>query len=376
MNRQSFEVSSPLRNSFRVRQIAGMFDVPLREKLTEQFTAELPAADDAWQVGLIVGPSGAGKSTVARQAFGEQVYAPGDWPRDAAVIDALFAAAGDETISIKQMVGLLTAVGFSSPPAWVKPYGVLSNGERFRCDLARSLVAGLAASDAPPMVVFDEFTSVVDRDVARACAAAVAKAVRSQQVRGRFVAVTCHYDVEPWLAPDWTLDMATGELAWRRLRRPAARLGLELELEVRRCGAGLWPLFARHHYLSGRLSWGARCYAALCRGRPIAFCAVLAQFARRAAWRISRLVTLPDFQGLGIGTRLAEAIGDAYLAEGQQFGVTAAHPALLAHCLRSPRWRLRGIRKPGRARRRSPQDDYRDSHDRAVATFQYLGGVA
>ena len=368
MSQQTFEVSTPIRDSFRVRQIAGMFDVPLHEKLTERFTAELPATDDAWQVGLIVGPSGAGKSTVARQAFGAQLYEPGTWPSDTAVIDVLFAAAGSDAISIKQMVGLLTAVGFSSPPAWVKPYGVLSNGERFRCDLARSLVAGLAVSDAPPTVVFDEFTRVVDRDVARACAAAVAKAVRSQQVRGRFVAVTCHYDVEPWLAPDWTLDMATGRLAWRSLRRP------KLRLEVRRCGAGLWPLFARHHYLSAGLSWGARCYAALCRGRPVAFCAVLAQFARRGAWRISRLVTLPDFQGLGIGTRLAEAIGDAYLTEGQEFGVTAAHPALLAHCLRSPRWRLRSIRKPGRSRRRSPKDDYRDSHGRAVATFQYLGG--
>ncbi len=373
MNTQTFEVSTPVRDSFRVRQIAGMFDVPLQEKLTERFTAELPSADKSWQVGLIVGPSGAGKSTVARQAFGAELYEPGIWPTDAAVIDVLFAAAGNEAISIKQMVGLLTAVGFSSPPAWVKPYAVLSNGERFRCDLARALVAGLAASAAAPTVVFDEFTSVVDRDVARACAAAVAKAIRSQQVRGRFVAVTCHYDVEPWLAPDWTLDMATGRLVWRSLRRPGLRP--RLRLEVRRCGAGLWPLFARHHYLSAGLSWGARCYAALCRGRPVAFCAVLAQFARRGAWRISRLVTLPDFQGLGIGTRLAEAIGDAYLADGQEFRVTAAHPALLAHCLRSPRWRLRSIRKPGRARRRSPQDDYRDSHGRAVATFQYLGGV-
>ncbi len=270
MLQQSFEVSSPIKSSFRVSQIAGMFDVPLQEKLTERFIAELPSADDAWQVGLIVGPSGTGKSTVARQAFGSQLYEPGIWPTDAAVIDALFAAAGNEAISIKQMVGLLTAVGFSSPPAWVKPYGVLSNGERFRCDLARALVAGLAASDSPPTVVFDEFTSVVDRDVARACAAAVAKAIRSEQVRGRFVAVTCHYDVEPWLAPDWTLDMATGRLAWRSLRR--SELRPRLELEVRRCGAGLWPLFARHHYLSAGLSWGARCYAALCRGRPSCSC--------------------------------------------------------------------------------------------------------
>jgi len=66
MNTQTFEVSSPFHDSFRVRQIAGMFDVPLQEKLTERFTAELPSADKSWQVGLIVGPSGAGKSTLMR----------------------------------------------------------------------------------------------------------------------------------------------------------------------------------------------------------------------------------------------------------------------------------------------------------------------
>ena len=112
---------------------------------------------------------------------------------------------------------MLTAVGFSSPPAWVKPYRVLSQGEQFRCDLARALLTGKRR------VVFDEFTSVVDRTVARIGSAAVAKAVRRSGAgvspantssaailvaRKQFVAVTCHYDVAEWLEPDWVLDMA------------------------------------------------------------------------------------------------------------------------------------------------------------------------
>src|SRR5690606_23963986 len=96
-----------------------------------------------------------------------------------------------------------------------------------------------------PIVAFDEFTSVVDRQVAQFGSAAVARAVRSGRVPCRFVAVTCHYDVAEWLAPDWTLDMATGQADWRRLRRP------DIRLEVVRCRARLWSLFARHHYLSG-----------------------------------------------------------------------------------------------------------------------------
>ena len=128
---------------------------------------------------------------------------------------------------IKEITRLFTAVGFSSPPSWIKPYSVLSNGEQFRCDLARALAEGgrrkaegrRNAADASsiippssfrlPLVVFDEFTSVVDRNVARVVSAAIAKGIRSGQIGCRFVAVTCHYDVTEWLEPDWVIDMAT-----------------------------------------------------------------------------------------------------------------------------------------------------------------------
>ena len=70
-------VNCPVHDSFRVEQVAGMFDVPLCEKATERFQVELPTEDDVWQIGLIVGPSGSGKSTVARHAFGAAVYGAG-----------------------------------------------------------------------------------------------------------------------------------------------------------------------------------------------------------------------------------------------------------------------------------------------------------
>jgi GNAT superfamily N-acetyltransferase len=342
----TIEVSCPLRSSFRVEQVAGMFDVPLADKLVERFEVELPADDEPWQIGLIVGPSGSGKSTVARhhfsEAFGTQSEPQRTWPRDQAVIDGF----GD--LPIKQIVGLLTSVGFGSPPSWIKPYDVLSGGEKFRCDLARAL------------------TSLVDRAAAQFGSAAVARAIRSGQVRRRFVAVSCHYDVEPWLEPDWTLDMATGRLHRRRLRRP------RIQLEVRRCPLEAWRMFARHHYLNGRLSWGARCYVALWNGIPAAFCAVLPMFATRDRWRITRLVTLPDYQGLGIGTKLAEAVGDLYLAAGKRFGITAAHPALLNHCRRSPRWKLTRVVRCGTRRHDRKKSNYHGAAGRAVASFELV----
>jgi len=126
-------VSTPIRESFKVEQVRGMFDLPRSpvEKLT--FTAELPDLSEDWTIGAIVGPSGSGKSTLARAAFGASVHDPADWPADRAVIDA-FAG-----LPIKRVTQLLTAVGLGSPLAWLRPYHVLSGGEKFRCELARAI---------------------------------------------------------------------------------------------------------------------------------------------------------------------------------------------------------------------------------------------
>lgn len=356
------EWTCPVYDSFRVQQVAGMFDVPLGEKLSERVRVTLPDLESPWQIGLIVGPSGSGKSSLARQLFGSQLHAACAWPADRAVVD------GFGELPIQQITGLLTAVGFSSPPSWVKPYAVLSNGERFRCDLARALASSLPGGTAEPaLVAFDEFTSVVDRNVARIGSAAVAKAIRADRVPCRFVAVTCHYDVAEWLEPDWTIDMATRTSQRRRLRRPP------IELQLHRATVDAWRLFARHHYLSGSLNPSARCYLASWRGEPVTFCATLPVLGRPGERRISRLVTLPDYQGIGVGMRVAEAVGEVHRESGQRLRVTASHPALVAHCKRSPLWRAVRVMKTGARRSPGRFRAYRGSSGRAVVSFEYLG---
>ena len=349
-------VACPVFDSFRVKQVAGMFDVPLTQKVSQRFRVEVPDDlwDRPWRIGLIVGPSGSGKSTIARQMFGDRLYQPRQWIQDQAVIDGL----GDRPI--KEVTGLFTAVGFSSPPSWSKPYHVLSNGEQFRCDLARALGE---ASRTGGTVAFDEFTSVVDRNVARAASAAIAKGMQAGQILGRVVAVTCHYDVTEWLQPDWIIDMATSQFQWRCLPRPT------IQLEIVRCTRGAWAMFARHHYLSGSLSTAAQCFLAMWEGNPVAFCAVLSLYGFKNRRRISRIVTLPDYQGIGVGMKFTETVSDLYLEQGMRMNVTASHPAVIAHCRRSPRWRAVGVRKTGS----KPQGNYRGSAGRAVVSFEYLG---
>ena len=350
-------VTCPVHDSFRVQQVAGMFDVPLAERSVERFSVEIPADDEDWRVGLIVGPSGSGKSTVARQHYGDRLRGHEPWPEDRAVVDCF-----DDTPT-RGIVETLTAVGFSSPPAWVKPYHVLSGGERFRCDLARALLAG------GELVVFDEFTSVVDRTVAKASSAAIAKAIRKDRLGGgkRFVAVTCHYDVAEWLEADWVLDMADGRLKRRRLRRP------HIEVEVARCKLEAWKLFARHHYLSGTLAPGARCYLATWRGEPVTFCATLSVIAKKGHRRFTRIVTLPDYQGMGIGMRAVSAVADIEHEQGFRVNVTSSHPGVIRHCKDSPRWRAVNVKKTGSSPRRTNRfAGYRSSTGRAVVSFEHL----
>lgn len=196
-----FTLETELSRSSRVKQLAAMFDVPLSEKAKLHFRGELPIEDRPWSVGLIVGPSGAGKSSVMRFVWGEP--SPLEWTGKSVIDD--FA----KSLTMQEIATVCQAVGFNTIPAWMRPYCVLSNGERFRVEIARRLLE----TPGQQPIVLDEFTSVVDRQVAKIGSHAVQKWVRKN---GRqFVAVTCHYDVIEWLQPDWILEPATMEFARR-----------------------------------------------------------------------------------------------------------------------------------------------------------------
>lgn len=352
---KTIRVAAPVYDSFRVRQISGIFDVPATAKAESTFDFELPDLDQDWKIGLIVGPSGSGKTTAARELFADHLYRRFAWPEDASVLDAF----GPHPI--KKIVQTLTTVGFSSPPSWIKPYSVLSNGEQFRCDLAKTILDG-----PDDYVVFDEFTSVVDRNVARIGSAALAKGIRQGDIAKRFIAVTCHYDVTQWLTPDWILDMATGKTSGRSLRRP------EIRLDIVRTSRDLWPLFARHHYLSGNLSPAAQCFAALWQGTPVAFCGLLPLMGMKGRRRISRIVTLPDYQGVGIGSAFLDGMGVVCRRNGWRLNITAGHPAVIAHCRKSLDWTTVSVRKTGSGTRQFNRP-CSGSAGRAVVSFEFVG---
>ena len=59
--------------------------------------------------------------------------------------------------------------------------------------------------------VIDEYTSVVDRNVAKAASVSLSKYVKNNNLEN-IVLSTCHHDILDWLEPDWVLDTDTVEL--------------------------------------------------------------------------------------------------------------------------------------------------------------------
>ncbi len=217
-------------------------------------------------------------------------------------------------------------------------------------------------------IVFDEFTSVVDRNVAQIGSAALAKVIRAKKLQ--FVAVTCHEDVEEWLQPDWIYRPAENAFSWRLLRRRPA-----IDLEIFRCHASAWPLFAPHHYLSHSLVPSAACFLATWRGEPVAFSSWIPYVgAGPATRREHRTVTLPDFQGVGIGNVLSATIASMWTALGIRATSTTTHPAMIRSRQKSKLWYMR--RPPSLLKDRTEKGKFagmKHAVTRLTAGFEYIG---
>lgn len=348
-------VESPVSTSTRARQVCSMFDVPPQGTARLEWSVNVPALDEDWSVGLIVGPSGSGKTSVMRKVYGEPPAL--EWGAASVVDD--FA----RTLSVQQVTDACGAVGFNTIPAWLRPFAVLSNGEKFRVDLARRLL------ELPDPIVVDEFTSVVDRQVAQIGAHAVQKYVR--KAGRKFVAVSCHYDVIDWLQPDWVLDMATQSFTRRLVqRRPA------VECVVARVPYAAWAMFAPFHYLTADLHRSARCFGLWANGRLAVFCGVLHRPHPKVddVKGVSRVVTLPDYQGMGLAFALIDRLGAAHRAMGLRFRNYPAHPAFVRAHDRSPMWRLK--KKPGQfgsGTGKSSSVSGSAQQQRPCAVFEYVG---
>ena len=314
----------------RVMQIRGMFDIQTQKTETTTINDNIPdLTEKEWNIGLIVGASGTGKSTIAKKHFDQLLDPEVEWA-DCALIDNFC-----KQNTLKEIVATLTSVGLSSPPTWLRSYKTLSTGEKFRANTARLLL------EHSKLVAIDEFTSVVDRTVAQIASSSIAKTVRKKNQK--LVAVSCHYDIIDWLQPDWIYEPQSGQFIWRSLQpRP------NIQANIIKVDKEAWQLFARYHYQDHNLNISAQCYLATINEIPAVFCAILPlpHPHLKNAFRVSRIVTLPDFQGVGIGSKVLNELASGYKAKNKTLYITTSHPTMIKSLNNNPDWKMN--RKPSR----------------------------
>ena len=265
-----------------------------------------PERDGSWSIGLIVGPSGSGKTQLLKDNYGITEFPI--WNTNKAIVSHF--------TDHNSAIDCFSAVGLNSVPSWCKPFHVLSNGEQFRANMARMLSNNSS---------FDEFTSVVDRTVAKSCSHAIQRYIRKNTISG-IVFATCHYDVLEWLQPDWCFDTLTEAM----LPRGCLQCRPKIELTIEPCSKSLWNIFKHHHYMTSEINIASEMFIATWEDVPIGFtsCISMPSGTLKNAWREHRTVVLPDYQGLGIGVRLSDWMGERCKYLGRRYFSKTSHPRM------------------------------------------------
>lgn len=190
----------------RKREICWNFGIPPREP-PFVVGGQLPIRFAPGSIALIVGPSGSGKSTVLR-AMGERtegaVWVTGRrFPTDRAIADAVAPSA-----ELGRALEIMSACGMGEPRLWLRRFGDLSEGERFRACLARAVGASLSGRRRRP-ILCDEFSAVLHRRMAKAVAYSLRKLVSRYGLA--LVVASAQVDIVDDLQPDQTIRLGGGD---------------------------------------------------------------------------------------------------------------------------------------------------------------------
>ena len=362
--------------SYRAERVKSLFNA--ETGYTWSAAADIPIDNMTWGIGLIVGPSGSGKTGIGGSIFPKvpihNLYS--GWPEHSPIVDAI-APGGD----FNQVTGALAAVGLGDVPAWLRPFRVLSNGEQFRAGLARLIC------DQPDEVVIDEFTSVIDRQIAKVGAAAFGKSWR--RTTKKVVLLSCHYDIIEWLQPDWVYDTKEARFYTRDClrQRPA------IELTIYRVPGTKWNYFKPHYYLDLPYPVAAQYFIAFVGDEPVAHLAVCPMFQGKH-YRATRLVVMPEWQGIGVGTAFLNEVCRKHLEgegrNGHKFTTLfhTSHPQLCPALRRSKMWEqvsgaikfdnkaksIKTLAAASEAKGEKKKTGGFGGHFRAIQGFKYIGG--
>lgn len=313
---QSVEVilESNVFDNFRCKMACDALDIDIKKKSLHHLVINDIDINADWNVGLIYGASGSGKTTLAKKMFGPDVFRT-ILDEELPIINQLA-----EHLSYDECAAILTGIGLNSVPCWVRPVKTLSNGQKARAEAALLMVQN------NDIVCIDEWTSVVDRTVAKAMSFCLQKFARKHNKK--IILLSCHNDVLEWLNPDWMIDCNEQKFLKRANEDFFFQPREQLRFDIRKIGRQSWKYFSKYHYLSERLPGGQiYLYGLFHESKQIGFqCFANYTPTRKGQLPIyhsNRTVIHPDYQGLGLGIKLINDSSRVFKQEHPHYKVMA-----------------------------------------------------
>jgi ABC-type lipoprotein export system ATPase subunit len=327
------QLQSEVFKTFRCQKAADSLDIDTAKKSIHHLSVSADLKSH-FNVGLIVGSSGSGKTTLAKQIFGKDCFNVSIDPA-LPVIEQF-----PKDWSYDDCASALNGIGLTSVPTWIRPVYTMSNGQRARAE------AALSMSNSQGLICIDEWTSVVDRTVAKVMSHCVAKYTR--KTNKQVVLNSCHYDVIEWLNPDWIIDCNEQKYIDRRAVVGTFERTDRLRLDIRPVSRETWKSFSKYHYLSERLPGGKIFTYGLFNGATqIGFqCFAAYIIGDQNTFFINRIVIHPDYAGLGMGIKLATETSRDMVRRGYRVKGKYSSVPLYKAMLRHPEWVCTAINKP------------------------------
>lgn len=157
----------------------------------------------------------------------------------------------------------------------------------------------------------------------------------------------------------------------------------EIKLTVRRVEASVWTsmLFDKSHYLTSELNKSCKCLLFEWNNVPVAFVGILNTPRKGIPYgcSISRIVILPDYQGLGLSTIIFNFVGGIVksLSDDEhdyRLYIKTAHSKFGQALSRNPNVRGTVFDGKGRDKKSADNQRYRNRLTRVSYCKEYIGG--
>lgn len=365
---QTYDVilQSPVSNAYRCKRAADSLDIDVNKKSIHHLNISADIESE-YNIGLIIGASGSGKTTLAKKIFGDDCF-KSILDESKPIIEQF-----PDSYDYEQCASILSGVGLTQVPCWIRPVYTLSNGQKSRAE------AALLMCKNDSITIIDEWTSVVDRTVAKVMSHCIQKHARKENKK--IILLSCHYDVIEWVNPDWIIDCNKQEYQNRRLLRQGFERTEKLQFEIRECGRETWKYFSKYHYLSSNLPGGKIYIYGLYKGQDQIGFICYANYVpykksglKKKILHANRIVIHPDYAGIGLGILLATKTAGIVKKMGVDVFCKFSSTPIYKSMQKSKLWKIISISRDivkGKNLKVNRETGYREKIK--TYTFKYVG---